>query len=163
MGYGSHAYGSANCSPDSAEVRRREGILDLEDETEIEMHVDEPVVKKMSSDFKKKRAGEGSSGTRGKSLQRRSTGVEQSMKRMSRRKPTVSSKYAEEYLAKKPMPTKSGKGSPVSRGSPSQDSSSSSPKPHSSGNEECSICDVTGSTNVSEEKASSDTIVSKSP
>ncbi|VFQ82433.1 unnamed protein product [Cuscuta campestris] len=163
MGYGSHAYGSANCSPDSAEVRRREGIPDLEDETEIEMHVDEPMVKKMSNDFKKKRAGEGTSGTRGKTQQRRSAGVEQSMKRMSRRKPTVSSKYAEEYLAKKPMPTKSGKGSPVSRGSPAQDSSGSSPKPHSSGNEECSICDVTGSTDVSEEKASSDTIVSKSP
>ncbi|CAH9076315.1 unnamed protein product [Cuscuta europaea] len=142
--HGSHVYGSTSSSPDSDEVRKREGIPDLEDETETEIFRDEPKVKKMNNEFKKKRAGKGSLGSSEVPLQKGVAGVEQSQKSIARRKST---EYTEDYFATKP--TKPGVGTPILEGSPSE-------------NGGCSICDV-GSVDVWEGKASSDTIASKSP
>lgn len=153
--HGGYGYGSNSSSPDLKEVREREGIPDLEEETETEIHRDEPKVKKLNNEFRKKRAGEGSSTSNGVSLQR----GKQLQKRMSGRK----TQHIEESLATKPIPAKSSEGSSISKEPPSEDSGGSTIRLSSSGNDECSLSDMTGSIDVSEEKASSSSIVSKSP
>nr|GME08243.1 nitrate regulatory gene2 protein [Ipomoea batatas] len=157
---GGYGYGSNSSSPDLKEVREREGIPDLEEETETELHMDEPKLKKkLNNEFKKKRAGEGPSSSSGVSLQRGGgIGGEQLPKRMPGRK----IQNTEEPLATKPMHTKHSEGSSISKGPPSEDSGGSTIR-LSSGHDECSLSDMTSSIDVSEEKASSSSIVSKSP
>lgn len=60
-GYGK---GSSASSPDSTEVRKREGIPDLEEETENEVYRDAEKGKRMSEDVKRSYSGEGTSGSR---------------------------------------------------------------------------------------------------
>ncbi|XAR62815.1 hypothetical protein NMG60_11017696 [Bertholletia excelsa] len=51
--YGNYRYGSVGSSPDSNEVRQREGIPDLEDETETEAFTEVHKGKKVKEDIKK--------------------------------------------------------------------------------------------------------------
>lgn len=60
-GYGK---GSSASSPDSTEVRKREGIPDLEEETENEVYRDAEKGKRVSEDVKRSYSGEGTSGSR---------------------------------------------------------------------------------------------------
>lgn len=60
-GYGK---GSSSSSPDSTEVRKREGIPDLEEETENEVYRDADKGKRVSEDVKRSYSGEGTSGSR---------------------------------------------------------------------------------------------------
>ncbi|KAL3504200.1 hypothetical protein ACH5RR_034041 [Cinchona calisaya] len=58
-------HGSSVSSPDSAEVRKREGIPDLEEETENEVYREVEKGKKVDQDVKRSYSGDGSSGSRG--------------------------------------------------------------------------------------------------
>lgn len=79
--YGSYAYGSVASSPDSTEVREREGIPDLEDETECEVSRQTYRGKKLNRDKMRKRVGKG-----------RSTGPSQKQySDMSQKQPTEGS------------------------------------------------------------------------
>lgn len=70
-GYGNgYGNGSSVSSPDSAEVRKREGIPDLEEETEHEVYREVEKGKTANEDVKRSLAGEGSSRSRGEPLQR---------------------------------------------------------------------------------------------
>lgn len=59
-----HEYRSSTSSPDSTEVRKREGIPELEEETENEGFRDTQKGKRMNEDVKRSYSGEGTSGSR---------------------------------------------------------------------------------------------------
>lgn len=70
-GYGNgYGHGSSVSSPDSAEVRKREGIPDLEEETESEVYRKVEKAKTVNEDVKRSFAGEGSSRSTGVPLHR---------------------------------------------------------------------------------------------
>lgn len=147
-GYG---YGSSVSSPDSAEVRKREGIPDLEEETENEVYREVEKGKKVKEDVKRSYSGEGSSRSRGVPLHKSGEDIPE---RVRLRKSTEG--------GPKTVPLhRSNDGSSRSVPMPSSEEqfTEKSSRDVPSENHE-----ATGSIHLSEEMSSSDTVLSsKSP
>lgn len=152
-GYGK---GSSASSPDSTEVRKREGIPDLEEETENEVSRDAQKGKRVSEDVKRSYAGEGTSGSRPVPLS-----SEDSSKRVPLRKNNDAGYRGMSFQTSaesnpKDVPFQ------TTEGSAKQTSSSQRYKEGSLGAVPSDKSEATGSINLSE--SSSDSILSsKSP
>lgn len=149
-GYGK---GSSASSPDSTEVRKREGIPELEEETENEMYRDAQKGKRVSEDVKRSYSGEGTSGSRHVPLR-----SEDSSKRVPLRK------NADAGYRGKSFHTSAAESNPKdvpfqnTEGSAKQTSSSQQFKEGSLGAVPSDKSEATGSINLTE--SSSDSILS---
>ncbi|KAL7246243.1 hypothetical protein ACSBR2_001380 [Camellia fascicularis] len=144
--YGKYGYGSVASSPDSNEVREREGIPDLEDETETESFREVHVGKKKLNEEIKKNSGEGTSSREVPSQKQSSEG--------SSRAVPFQKQSGEGSSRTVPLQKQSGEGS--SRSVPLQNNEGTSREVP-----EEEYFEATHSVDVKEDKGSSDTIESE--